>query len=762
MKLDRLRVALAAAWLAAAAIFALVTLNELQPIGRWLVTRYAGLWAATLGWAVACLAAGLHLLRVFRLAPPLRERLVLATALGMFAFGLAVFVLGLVHALGAPTFFALPLLFLTFGWRDLRRAGAGIRKVRRLVRAPRPGVCVAAAMVFGLLAVVLLYLETLSPGNVSYDSRWYHLGLAQDYAASGAVRRFPEGSFQASVPQLATYLYTWAFLLPWGGLFSRVELAAHMEIATLLLTLAALPLAVTWLARGRRVRAAWAALFLFPGIFVYDGTLNGGADHILAAWTIPLALALGRFWRSGDRRWGALTAAFAAQAMTTKFQAMYVVFPAIALFVFRGVQLGLRAPEPAARREAWRALGVAGAVGLALAAPLWLKNWIWYGNPVFPFARERFATRPWSVDAAMSHDYLDPRWIPAGKGLAALADTARETLRFGFHAHDWPSFHGAWPVSGFLFTLLWPLPFVLPRAGGRQRVASVALLVGAGIWYYTFHQDRYLQILAPLMAATVLVTLNQLWHGGRLARVAAGALVGVQVAWAGGLLFLPTHAMLGRSAIANALDLLASGFTQTSRRLVVDGGLEAVSHALPPRSRVLLHGQHLRLGLDAPVVTDVPEQQSAFAYRAWGSPAEITRQLRAMGITHVVWTPAPVIWGNWGSELAFFDFVNHYLVDRQSVDGYLLGRLPAQLPAGRPDLGDDAVDLRFCRGRAQTTLMDLHAVITSPAPLHGGEPSAPTRFIVTEDACGGVPPSPPYTRVAGISGYTLWSRPIRR
>jgi hypothetical protein len=758
-RLDRLRVAVAVAWVVAASGLALAVLGALQPLSRWIVFEYAGFWAATGIWAVACLAIGLRLLRALDLAPPLGERLVLGAALGVLTFGLAIYAIGLAHGLHAVTFFALPAGFIAIGARDLARAFAGVRRILRATGWRRPGPLVVAASVFGLLALALVYIEVLSPGNLAYDARWYHLGLAEEFAASGAVHRAPEGLFTASLPLLATYLYTWAFLMPFGSLFHRVELASHMEIALLVLTLASIGRLAGWFVRGRPIRGAWAALFLFPGIFVYDGNLNGGADHVLAAFAIPLALALRRFWADPGPRWGGLTAAFAAAAMLTKYQAMYVVIPAAALVAARGGEAALRAHAPGARRAALRSVGMAALVGGGLMATLWLKNWIWYGNPVFPLMHECFATHPWSIDATTSHDWTDPRWIPAGKGLAALGDTALETLRFGFRAHDWPGFHGEWPVAGFLFTLLWPVPLLLPGTPRRLRVASIALLVAVAIWYFTQHQDRYLQSLTPLLAAAVVATLCELWRVGRVARAAATALVAVQLAWAGGLLFLPTHAMLGRSALANAIEFLAGGFNAPSaRRQMVDPSLEAVSKALPPRARVLLHGQHLRLGLEVPVVSDAPEQQSAFAYRAWRSPAEIARHLRKMGVTHVVWTPSPPLWGDWGSELAFFDFVSHSLVEHQSVEGYSVGRIPDQLPA---DNGDDAVEVQACRGRGQTTLLDLGAVLTSGAPMGAAEPSRPARFVVTEDRCPSAPPGPPFVRIAGRSGYTLWSRPLR-
>ncbi len=753
-------------WLLAAAAVALWSLDDHYPVRHWLAFPYLGIWVAALAWLAACVGGGLRLLRLAGMTTlPFRERLLQATVVGVLAYAIAVFLLGVAHALGPVTFVGLPVAFLAAGFGDLRRA---LRDARRLWSATSPGrrrpdPLVIAAWAFGLLGVTALYLNILTPGNLSYDARWYHMALAEDYAASGAVHRFPEGSFQGSVPQLATYLYTWAFLLPRAGLFMHIELASHVEFLLFLVTLASLPLLVEWLSPARRIRGAWAALFLFPGIFVYDATLNGGADHILALWTVPIVLALVRFWRAPDRRRAALLAALVAAQEMTKYQAIYVLIPTLGLFLGRALFVAWRAKDRARRRETALALGLAGGVGLAVTSILWLKNWIWYGNPVFPFMHERFATRPWSPDARISHDFADPRWIPGGEGLARLGETAIETLRFGFRAHDWGEFHGAWPVVGFLFTLLWPIPFFLPRAG-RLRLLTGLTLLAVGIWYFTFHQDRYLTVLVPLMSASVLVTLNRLWGTSVIVRIAAGLVVLVQLAWGGDHAFLPSHSMLGQAAIKHTIDFLGSGFSrQYETRFTFEPGLEAVSELLPhggaarARTRVLIHGQHLRLGIGAPAISDTPEQQSAFSYRLWSSPSEVHRRLHEMGVTHVAWTPAPAIWLDWGSEAAFFDFVTHYTVEHRAAGGYSLGTVPATLPAFA---ADDSVELRFCRGRGGTKLANLQAVMATGPSLPATPASAQPRFVITEGACPASDPGPPYAPLTGGGGFRIWSRPL--
>ena len=249
----------------------------------------------------------------------------------------------------------------------------------------------------GLLGVLLVYLPILSPDNVAYDSRWYHLALAEHYAVDGAIRRFPEGLLAASYPQTATMLYTWAFSSPLGELFDRVELAAHLEFALFLATLAGIPALLARLLPEPRARATWAALFLFPGIFVYDSALSCAADHVAALFAVPILLALLRAWPAPTARSCALLAIFVSGALSVKYTAASLALgPSLALLA-RGVWLMLRANSRRTTAALLASLAVFAAMTVLLTAPHWLKNWILYGDPGLPHARR--ALRPTTVGA---------------------------------------------------------------------------------------------------------------------------------------------------------------------------------------------------------------------------------------------------------------------------------------------------------------------------------------------------------------------------
>ncbi len=42
------------------------------------------------------------------------------------------------------------------------------------------------------------------------------------------------------------------------------------------------------------MRFSWVVLLLFPGVYLYDSNLHGGADHFAAFFALPIGLAAQR------------------------------------------------------------------------------------------------------------------------------------------------------------------------------------------------------------------------------------------------------------------------------------------------------------------------------------------------------------------------------------------------------------------------------------------------------------------------------------
>lgn len=661
-----------------AAVFFARFVHRFYPIQQWLFWRYAGYWLLCIVWSAACVSAGhLTLKLVLRRTLPLVEHLCTCFAVGAFEWFLAINVAGFLQLYRPPLFVALPLIFLGAGFVPLRRyltrAYRHLRHARRRA-APAP-LWTWAVLAFGLVGAAMVYFLILTPDNIQFDSRWKHLALAEEYVVSGGIRRFPEGNTVATYPHLATFIYTWAFLLPGGQLFDKVELGAHMEYFGFLWTLAAIPAAVRLMLPGalrpRYLHITWAARFLFPGVFLYDSSLSGGADHIAAIFALPTFTLLIRAFRELSPGYLALMIMTAAGGGLTKYTGAIIMvpFPALAIAV-RAAMLGYRSlrgkATPVERRNWWLGPLTAVGVGLLITAPHWAKNLVYYTDPLYPTLYKHVASRPWTQDAADLYEwgYKDAQFWRPERSLKGVKTTLLALLDFSFVPNDYKTYHGDRPTFGSLFTLLL---LCLPFLRGTKRLWALIGYAHLGIatWYWTHHQDRYLQAILPLMAAATAAMITLVWKAGAgskiaalATRCAAGALIALQVIWGGDVYFIPTHAMI-RSPLKAVLDLLNAGYQKKyTERFNVYPGFQSMARALPARSRVLLHDNHVHLGIGAETVSDWGGWQFGISYGRLRSPRETWDLLRGMGVTHVAWEhQLSKGWDSVAGDLVFFDFV---------------------------------------------------------------------------------------------------------
>jgi hypothetical protein len=298
-----------------------------------------------------------------------------------------IFAAGLLGGLNATFFFALPVIMLALGAKPSLRYARRLLRHVRYARAKGGGErspMTWLATSFGAVCLAMIYLSILSPLNASWDSRWYHLPLAEMYASSGRIFRFGEGWIFGTYPHLASLLYTWAFMLPKAQLFDRIALAAHLEYSVLVWTVAAIPVLARRVLPKRlrarfRLRGAWAAMFLFPGLFLYDSSLNLGADHIAALWAAPIYLALILAWPKLALRECALLALLISGALLTKYTSIMNAAPASLAVIGRAAWLlakNIKTP----RQIPWQGPVAMLVLGLAVTSAHWAKNWAWYGD----------------------------------------------------------------------------------------------------------------------------------------------------------------------------------------------------------------------------------------------------------------------------------------------------------------------------------------------------------------------------------------------
>jgi hypothetical protein len=313
------------------------------------------------------------------------------------------------------------------------------------------------------------------------------------------------------------------------------------------------------------------------------------------------------------------------------------------------------------------------------------------------------------------------------------------------------------------------LPFV--RGARRCWFLSVAAMAGVFIWFWTFHQDRYLQALVPWMAAVTAAVLALAWRAGRAARVALATLLAAQIIWAGDVPFLPTHAMVGTTPYKVVLDLVSAGHRKDyeGRFNSNQSPPEDVGKLVRPGSTVLLHDQHMRLGLRVRSVLDSHDAQTAIEYRALGSARAAHELLRSFGVTHLFWQGGHSLgWDHVADDLVFYDLALRHTRGARFVAGGTLAELGPPPREPRVAARDVKVGVVTCQGIASVSLSDLDDRIyelMSPAGARAITANAAPGFLdgvtylVSDAACGRLPiETAAFVQAASRGSWALWVR----
>ncbi|HEY2901643.1 MAG TPA: hypothetical protein VGL59_13760, partial [Polyangia bacterium] len=426
---------------------------------------------------------------------------------------------------------------------------------------------------------------------------------------------------------------TWVFLVPGLPDALRLPLVLHTEFVFFLATLAAVVATVRWLlpATPAPHGNAWAAFFLFPSIFVYDSNLGGAADHLAAFFVLPLFLLLARAANTFSPRLFALGGGLAGAALITKYQTAYVTAPLLGFVAIRAAGQWLRpaATHTFSRRRLAVGLAALAASAILTASPYFLENFIFYGNPVYPFMQAAFThSRPTFADAPflVSHILTPDGLRGAGSGIASRVLSALQLVfTFSFQPHY--SFLNDRRYFGFLFTLLAPLSLLLPDA---RRLRTAALIACAALfcWALNYLVDRNLQIILPLMVAVTAGVFIRVWRLGGVARLGLVPLCLAQVFWGGDLFF--------QGALQGHIDQIRGHLT-TSTNNRETSERRAITNTLPFDAKVVVHDEHLTLGLDRETLSDQAGFQGLIDYHPLRSAREAFDRFRSLGVTHVLW-----------------------------------------------------------------------------------------------------------------------------
>lgn len=506
-----------------------------------------------------------------------------------------------------------------------------------LARARLPAAGVVRGLGGGVLGLivtgqVLALLATLSPPTAK-DTLLYHFALPKAWIAAGQAIEVPyniAGYYPLGVEMHAV----WAMLL---GSPLGVRAAEAAAGATLFLFGPLLVVMVYGWARERGADRAWAAVAALVIAWIptaYDVAASAYVDLALAGYTALAVRAFGRWWAIGRTRHLVGVAAGIGGALSIKLSAAFLLLPLALLGLLHALGTGRGDREATRPGTALTAAGVLGAlgVGVTIAAPWYIRNWIRTGSPLFPFYLEIWPAQAPGWDLERSRLYgtlfslygdvrspLDYLWSPLRLAVAAQPDQ--------------PAYYDG--VLGIVFVFALPL---LGWALWRRRLdveLRLALVISAGLfvfWLFSSQQLRYLLPAAPGMAVAIAVAGQGLDRSmGRALRVLtlAAAALGLPVVVAWFLTLDPTRVVLGGEPRESFL----------ARRLDYYPYYQVVNRDLPRTAKVwLIDMRRDTYHLDRPAFSDfIFEDYTLTRFvQAAASVEEIRARVRADGITHLL------------------------------------------------------------------------------------------------------------------------------
>ena len=554
---------------------------------------------------LAAAGAGRRLLAALGAPFDEAEKTVAGATLGLGMLALGTFALAAAGCLAPWAASGLLGALLIAGWSEVRPtldalADGGRRALER------PWLC-------GLIGLPLIFAlwACLVPPH-QYDSLVYHLALPQEYLRAGRLFA-PPGIVYAHFPQNGEMLFTLALAM--GS-----DLLAQMYVWL------ATALTIGWLLTfGRRITSAapWAAALVATHTAVLLMSSTTYVEPLVMLWMTGSLLAFEASDEGRERGALLLSALFMGLALGTKYYAGLLA-----------VLLVLRL----AWRDRLKSAILFAAVAGAVFAPWLIKNWIFVGNPVFPFLYKLFpATKlGWTSELAAGYFQVLTEYGHAHGFLQDLVSLPvllfRNPLRFG----------GGMDVLGDVGwdLTLWLWAYGLWAAWkGRERkgLALLTALYFAG-WFSTGVVLRFLTALAPAMALVGAAGVAD-WRAkaqapARSLAAAAASLMIVSHLF----LLLFVHGVFGSPATMLALEDRGAFL---SRKLEYYPCAAYAGGALAPDAKILVVGEQRGYYIPRAHLSTTVHAPNLYVRRAneAASADDLARALRGDGFTHLLFVP---------------------------------------------------------------------------------------------------------------------------
>ncbi len=497
---------------------------------------------------------------------------------------------------------------------------------------------------------VLLLAACSAPGWLwasefgGYDAMSYHLQLPKEWVAIGRIEPLSHNVYSYLPGYVEAAYYHLAILVgdPINAVYSCQLLHAAMALLTAVVVARLVGRLVGPPLAGPIGSAAAVILIGTPWVVVV-----GSLGYNEMAVTLFLAVALYILIARSPTTWkyGGILGLLAAAACGAKLTAAgFVVLPLVIVALF------------AIPRRCWLGVALAGAVaGLIGLLPYLLRNFVYSGNPVFPFATGFFGLAHWSQNQVGNWMAGHVSDAPIGSRFVELWN---QLWRYGLGANPNPAepFKPQWSILPWL--ALASLLVCLTRVKLRRVSLQLTLILGFQILFWlamTHLKSRFLVIgvvgaaISTAMAIGILLLPIQ----SRIGTKPANALLAVLLlVWSSlpVLIFagdpLPPGAPREKAAgpaamIAWAHMFTGDGLLEEQRIELAQAGFPAIylNHLLPDDARILLLGDAKPLYYRADIAYQTTWDRGVLSQLMQDypmTPGQWAAELRIDGFTHIL------------------------------------------------------------------------------------------------------------------------------
>ncbi|MDO8802853.1 MAG: phospholipid carrier-dependent glycosyltransferase [Elusimicrobiota bacterium] len=494
-----------------------------------------------------------------------------------------------------------------------------------------------AALAVLLLAMLLNLAGTLSP-EIFYDALVYHLAVPNYYAIRHGITPMPY-NFYSNLPFSHGMLYSAALLLKGEILAKFINYGAGIFTAGAVLAIGAryfslrtgLWAAAIFYTVGHAMFSAWSAgtealLMFFSTLAVY-AVLNRTDDESRSAQdgtgrdsSSPAPLP------GADMRWLWLAACFCGLSMGVKYTG---------LFTAVGVMLAYAWSHRSKPLAVIKNLALFTLIAAVFVAPWLVKNYLYKGNPVYPFAPGLFGVDQYSDPQKLTNFIANASQLGPLKPLSWLLTPWKVTMgQVGNSEYFSP-----------LFILLLPGAFLLSGpAGAALSGLWIFFLAVWGGWSVSSSMVRFLM---PAYPAAGLIMAAYLFSPGHKAlkivlKAAALAVCFTGLYWAG-LIFYSQGRWRPLTGALPAEEYLAH--TQPTYPYSCYSGIKFINEKTGPDSKTLMIGDEKSFYFKKDyIVSSVYDKTAIVEYSAASKDGDdLYARLKADGVTHILLNTADAI-----------------------------------------------------------------------------------------------------------------------